>query len=76
MNYVERRFVVVVVRSFSGCSIGSCSCSCSSCYLEDIIGSICYQQPVTVLVQLVEELEELCCEKVHSCSCSTWVLYY
>ena len=39
-------------------------------FLEDIIGSSRYQQPITVLAQRVEELNELRGEKVCSC-CST-----
>lgn len=36
-------------------------------FLEDIIGSSRYQQPITLLAKRVEELNELRCEKVISC---------
>jgi len=40
-------------------------------FLEDIIGSSRYQQPITVLSQRVEELNELRSEKVITCLCVT-----
>jgi len=42
-------------------------------FLEDIIGSSRYQQPISVLSQRVEELNELRSEKVVSLVCDVYM---